>query len=142
MFKGLPGGQEAAALHLLSSSAFHRVSWPASICEKWSLAFVCLFQTSGQTGGCSEAKRSTPYRPGEQGVKGVQPVVHVLLVDGLKQNTSVFCAHSKGVGRLRQAEKTNISAENSQLSKKPCYFSTLSRERVNTTRLSCRVNVI
>lgn len=55
----------------------------------------------------TEAERSSPYRASEQWVEGVQPVVHVLLVDGLQENASVFRAHGKGVGRLKEA-RTNI----------------------------------
>lgn len=48
---------------------------------------------------------NSPYRAGEQGIKGIQPVIHVFLVDGLQENTSVFCAHSKSVGSLKQNNK-------------------------------------
>lgn len=41
-----------------------------------------------------------PYCAGEEGVERVQPVVHVFVVDGLKQDAAVPGAHRKGVGGL------------------------------------------
>lgn len=53
-----------------------------------------------------------PYRSSEQRVKGVEPVVHVFLVEGLQEDTSMFCAHSKRVRSLkRQKTTTTIFAE-------------------------------
>lgn len=58
---------------------------------------------------CERGHGSSPYRACEQGVKGIQPVVHVFLVDGLQENTSVFCAHSKSVGSLKQTTNKYLS---------------------------------
>lgn len=42
-----------------------------------------------------------PYGPGQEGVEGVQPVVHVLVATGLQQDAAVLRAHGERVGRLQ-----------------------------------------
>lgn len=50
-----------------------------------------------------------PYRPRKQRVEGVQPVVHVFLVVGLEEDSSMFCAHGKCVGSLRQKSRNILT---------------------------------
>lgn len=41
-----------------------------------------------------------PDSPGKEGIKGVQPVMHVFVIIGLKQYPTMFCTHSECVGGL------------------------------------------
>jgi hypothetical protein len=41
-----------------------------------------------------------PNGPSQEGIEGIQPVVHVLVTVCLQQDTTVLGAHSKCVGRL------------------------------------------
>lgn len=43
---------------------------------------------------------SVPYGPGQEGVEGIEPVVHVLVTACLQQDAPVLRAHRKRVGGL------------------------------------------
>ena len=50
---------------------------------------------------------SVPYGAGQQGVEGVEPLVHVLVVVGLQQDSSVLRTHSKRVRGLETQKQLN-----------------------------------
>lgn len=57
----------------------------------------------GPTHGAGRRPQAgVPYGPGQQGVEGVQPVVHVLVAAGLQQDAPVLRAHGERVGGLQR----------------------------------------
>lgn len=49
-----------------------------------------------------------PNCASKERIEGVQPVIHVLVIDGLQQNSTVLCAHSKRVGCLQREGQFKI----------------------------------
>lgn len=50
----------------------------------------------------------------QERVEGIQPVIHVLVIDGLQQHSTVLCAHSKRVGCLQQEGQPEIQSLQAQ----------------------------
>lgn len=52
---------------------------------------------------------SSPNGASQKRVKGIQPIMHVLVIAGLQQNAAMLRANSKGVGGLQKKNRRGIS---------------------------------
>lgn len=46
----------------------------------------------------------SPYCASEERIKGIQPVIHVFVIEGLQKDPTVLCEYSKGVRCLKETQ--------------------------------------
>lgn len=102
MFKGVPRNSDAVVSSVSLCQFFVRPLRLLASLDLWEDEVYGVMTWASALKQLSPMKQELPYRSSQQRVKGVKPVVHVFLVEGLEEDSSMLCAHGKRVWSLKE----------------------------------------